>query len=111
MVRQLALILAAHSASVATAQPFSLPTGSLAPSEPELEFRSKNFSMPVVEYRAPDGTIKRGSGIIVGHDIAPNATVGIGFFKLKPRYDDPAAPPTPNAGKSRKVSLGFSMRF
>jgi len=48
---------------------------------------------------------------IVGHDIAPNATVGIGFFKLKPRYDDPAAPPTPNAGKSRKVSLGFSMRF
>ena len=111
MVRQLTLILAAHSASAAAAQPFSLPTGNLASSEPQLELGSQNFTMPVVEYRAPDGTIKRGSGIIVGHDIAPNATVGIGFFKLKPRYDDPAAPPTPSAGQSRKVALGFSIRF
>jgi hypothetical protein len=111
LVRQLALILAAHSASVATAQPLSLPTGKFASGEPQLQLGSNNFSMPVVEYRAPDGTIKRGSGIIIGHDIAPNATVGIGFFKLKPRYDDPAAPPTPSAVKSRKMSLGFSMRF
>jgi hypothetical protein len=83
----------------------------LTHSEPQLELGRNSFALPIIEYRAPDGTWKRGQGIIIGRDIAKNATVGIGFFKMKPRYEDPTATTTPTGGKSKKVSLGFSMRF
>ena len=80
-------------------------------SEPRLDVGRQNFSLPVVEYQAPDGRWKRSSGIIIGQDISPNATVGLGFFKMKPKYTDPAAPNLPSGGKSKKVSVGLSMRF
>lgn len=73
-----------------------------------MQLGGNNFALPVIEYRAPDGTWKRSNGIIIGHDVSPNASVGLGFFKMKPKYQDPALPPV---GKSRKVALGFSMRF
>lgn len=78
--------------------------------EPELRFSPGKFALPTVEYRAPDGTWKRSSGIIVGHDISPNAAVGIGFFRMKPKYQDSTVL-TPSGGKSKKVSLGLSLRF
>ncbi|MGI8706298.1 MAG: hypothetical protein ACR2JJ_11000 [Sphingomicrobium sp.] len=64
----------------------------------------------MIEYRAPDGTWKRGHGIIVGHDISPNASVGLGFFKIRPKHQDKTVP-SPAGGKSKKMSLGFSLRF
>lgn len=76
-------------------------------SEPALHV--KTFSMPIVEYQAPDGTWKRGQGIIVGRDISPRTTVGLGLFRMKPKYDD--GPTTPFAGKSKKVAVGLTMRF
>lgn len=107
MVRRALLIVGVLVASPAFSQ-------NLAPSlrsphvEPQLQLGPNNFALPVIEYRAPDGTWKRSNGIIVGHDVSPNASVGLGFFKMKPKYQDPALPPV---GKSRKVALGFSLRF
>lgn len=75
---------------------------------PELQLAQGNFALPVIEYRAPDGSWKRSNGIIIGHDLAPNASVGVGFFRMKPKFQDPT---TPAAGKSKKVALGVSLRF
>ena len=77
--------------------------------EPRLDLAARKFALPSVDYRAPDGTWKHGNGIIVGRDISPSTTVGVGFFKMKPKSQEGmTSPPT---RKSHKVSLGFSMRF
>lgn len=82
---------------------FSMPA-----SEPQLDLTRK-FALPRADYRAPDGTWKHGDGIIVGRDISPNTTVGLGFFRMKPRSQEGmSSPPT---RKSHKVSVGFSTRF
>lgn len=102
------LIVALSSASPGLAQgvsPLELRPSAI---EPPLELGSSKFALPVVEYRAPDGSWKRSNGIIVGHDIGANAAVGIGLFKMTPKYQDLSVQQT---GKSRKVSLGFSLRF
>ena len=78
-------------------------------SEPTLRLGQGKFSLPVVDYRAPAGTFKRGHGIIVGHDITPNTSVGIGFFKLKPKQSE--VPGLPVTGKSKKMAVGLSLRF
>jgi hypothetical protein len=78
-------------------------------SEPRLDLARK-FALPQADYRAPDGTWKHGDGIIVGRDISPGTTVGVGFFRTKPKSQEVTAP-SPLARKSHKVSLGFSMRF
>lgn len=72
-------------------------------------FQVRTFSLPVIDYRAPDGTLKRGSGIIIGRDMAPNATVGLGYFRMKPKAGE--NPSAPFAGKSRKVAIGVSLDF
>ena len=77
--------------------------------EPTLDLDGK-FALPHADYRAPDGTWKHGEGIIVGRDISRSTTVGVGFFRMKPKSQDVTAP-SPLARKSHKVSLGFSMRF
>lgn len=76
-------------------------------SEPRLQV--KKFAMPLTDYQAPDGTWKRGHGIIVGRDVAPNATVGLGLFRIKPKTGD--GPSTPFAGKSKKVAVGVTLSF
>ena len=80
-----------------------------AHAEPQLHLGPGDFALPVVEYRAPDGTLKVSHGIIIGRDVAPNARVGFGLFKMKPKYDEDSGLPT--GKKSRKVALGFSLRF
>jgi hypothetical protein len=80
-----------------------------APREPELTLGRGSFALPVIDYRAPDGTLRHGRGIIVGRDLSPNATVGIGFFKTKPKYSDGSMTPVP--GKSKKLAVGLSLRF
>lgn len=77
--------------------------------EPGLDLDRK-FALPQADYRAPDGTWKHGDGIIVGRDISPSATVGIGFFRMKPKSQEVTSP-SPLARKAHKVSLGLSMRF
>lgn len=76
--------------------------------EPPLRLGSASFALPVADYRSPGGTIKRSHGIVIGHEIDPNTSVGIGLFKMKPKSDNPSVP---FAGKSRKVALGVSLKF
>lgn len=107
MSRGALLIVALTWAGPALAQGSSLIPRSYSV-EPELQLGQGNFALPVIEYRAPDGSWKRSNGIIIGHDLAPNASVGVGFFRMKPKFQDPTIP---TAGKSKKVALGFSFRF
>jgi hypothetical protein len=111
VVRGALLLLAFSSAPHGAPQSDAKPFFSSPSPEPQLQLGKNNFALPVIDYRAPGGTWKRSSGIVVGHDISPNAAVGLGFFKMKPKFQDPANPPLPSAGKSKKVSLGFSLRF
>ena len=76
--------------------------------EPQLQL-DRNFALPSVDYRAPDGTWKHGNGIIIGRDISPSTTVGIGFFRMKAKSQEGMSAPPQRA--SHKVSLGFSLRF
>ena len=111
MVRAGLLLIALFWAAPGHSQQPLVPIFRPAPAEPRLQLGDRKFALPIIDYRAPDGTLKRGSGIIIGHDVSPNATVGIGFFKMKPKYDDSAVTNLATAGKSKKVSLGFSLKF
>lgn len=81
--------------------------GPAATAEPRLALQQ--FEMPVIDYRAPDGSWKRGSGIIVGRDVAPNTTVGLGFFRMRPKSVEGSE--APFAGRSKKVAVGVRLRF
>ena len=107
-MRRALLIVALLPVSPALAQKASAPALQPYDAEPQLQLGRSNFALPVVEYRAPDGSWKRSNGIVIGHDISPNATVGIGIFTMTPKYRDTGAQPV---AKSRKVALGFSLRF
>jgi hypothetical protein len=104
------LIVALACASPALAQQHGAASISHTyQSEPRLELGRTDFALPVVEYRAPDGTLKISQGIVVGRDVAPNARIGLGLFRMKPKYDEDSG--LPAGGKSRKVALGLSLRF
>jgi hypothetical protein len=102
----MALLWAAPALAQDPAAPLKLQP---APSEPDLKLGRGSFALPIIDYQAPDGTFRRGQGIIVGRDVSPNATVGIGFFKTKPKYSDGVTAPV--AGKSKKLAVGLSLRF
>ena len=108
-MRGLVLLVTGLWASAALGE--QAPMTPIAPTsaEPALRLGQGNFSLPVIDYRAPAGTLKRGHGIIVGHDINPNTSVGIGFFKLKPKQSE--VPALPVTGKSKKMAVGLSLRF
>lgn len=110
IVRRAMLPVALFWAGPGLATQVAGPSLPLPSAEPPLQLGQGNFALPVIDYRAPDGTWKRSHGIIIGHDVAPNATVGVGFFKIKPKYQDTTVP-APSEGKSRKISLGLSLRF
>lgn len=105
-------VLALLVLGLAGAPALAPPSGTVEPivnSEPQLELSRGRFAIPTVDYRAPDGTWKHGNGIIVGRDISPSTTVGVGFFRMKPKSQEGTS--TPLARKSHKVSLGVSVRF
>ena len=108
LVRNALLVMALMGTAPAFAQQ-TVSSSILPQSEPQLDLGENSFALPVVEYRAPDGTIKISHGIIVGRDISPNARVGLGLFKMKPKYDEDTGLPT--GARSKKVALGFSLRF
>lgn len=108
-MRGLVLLMTGLWATAAPGQ--QAPVTAFGPtfSEPTLRVGQGNFSLPVIDYRAPAGTFKRGHGIIIGHDINPSTSVGIGFFKLKPKQSE--VPALAVTGKSKKMAVGLSFRF
>ena len=91
------------------AQPLAQPATATTV-EPQLQVRRTTFALPVVAYQTPAGTWKSGKGILVARDLAPNATLGIGFYRLKPKNLE-SGTTVPLAGKSKKVAVGLSLRF
>jgi hypothetical protein len=107
-VALLVLALISQAPALAQQPEPSIPLfPSVSGAEP-VKVGKNNFALPVIDYRAADGRWKRSTGIIIGREVAPNATIGLGFFNTKPKYQESF---TPLSGKSRKVALGFSLRF
>lgn len=81
---------------------------------PEPRVSTPGVSLPVIDYVAPDGSLKIRRGIIAGKQIAPNATVGIGLFDTLPKtqrltpFDNPLER---KPKRSRKAAVGFSLSF
>lgn len=107
-MRGLLLLMTVVWASPALAQPDSRPLLPTTFVEPPLDLGKSSFGLPVTDYRSPVGTLKRSHGLIIGHEIDPNTSIGLGFFKMKPKGDSPSVP---FAEKSKKVALGISLRF
>lgn len=79
--------------------------------EPDLDLQRNGFALPIIDYTAPDGTLKRSHGIIVGRNITPNTVIGLGLFSSGPKRNEPQDGPLEPGKKSKKVALGFSFRF
>lgn len=78
--------------------------------EPQLKIERTSFALPVLDYRTPAGTWKHGKGMLIARDVAPNATLGVGFYRLKPKSSENGTS-VPLGGKSKKVAVGLSLRF
>jgi hypothetical protein len=109
MVRGAVLLVALSWGSAALAQDIPAPSLWSRSVRPQLDLGRSSFSLPVIDYQAPDGSRKQSRGIIIGRDIAPNATVGVGLFRMRLKSQEGAQ--VPPAGKSRKVALGVTIRF
>ena len=99
------------AAPAAAAQPL-FPSGSQpGPESPRLSVERKGFSLPVVDYSAPDGSLRRKSGIIAGIEVAPKALLGVGMYQMgskkRATNGDPAMP----AKRSRRMAVGLSLQF
>jgi hypothetical protein len=53
----------------------------------------------------------RQSGMVVDTSVAPNATLGLGLFSVTKKRGFADWRPDTSAPKSRKVGVGFKMRF
>ena len=85
------------------------------PAEVEPEVGSRGLSLPVINYTAPDGSLKIRRGIIAGMRIAPNASLGIGLFETLPKdrrsHESPARPMQVKQRRSRKAAIGVTVSF
>ena len=72
-----------------------------------------SFSIQVSDEFAPDGTQRQRRGILAGIDVAPQTTIGIGFFDSSPKMRGPGFESRIDSysKKSRKAAVGMSFRF
>ena len=101
----------------ASAEPLSLSPEPAAkgwrlPIEDGPHARGPGLSLPVINYVAPGGALEIKRGIVAGIDVAPNAIMGIGLFKILPKERRPFATDDPlDKPKSRKsAAVGLSIR-
>ena len=73
---------------------------------------------PIVTIRlsepvARDGSKGRERGILIGQEIAPKATIGLGLVKLKPQKSSLSPDPTVDgsARGSRKAAIRLTIKF
>lgn len=83
-------------------------------SEP-LELRAKDpiIAVRLTERIARDGPNRRERGILIGQDIAPNATLGLGLLKLKSQKSSLSPDPTVDGSVrgSRKAAVRLMIKF
>ncbi|HVL78294.1 MAG TPA: hypothetical protein VM346_03300 [Sphingomicrobium sp.] len=78
------------------------PVGVIAP-------KARGFTLPSSTEIHQTGSVARRNGLIAGVDVAPNAVIGLGFFRMRTRQvpgDD-----TEPRMKSRKVAVGVKLGF
>lgn len=86
----------------------------IIPSEAEPQVARPGVSLPVIDYTAPDGSLKLKRGIVAGVEVGPKATIGIGLFETLPKKHSLAPSDNPLERKpkrSRKAAVGFSLSF
>ena len=119
MVRPIAFVLLVGAATAAGAQPLDstrpaqrLNLSSSTPHE-RTPATTPVISLPIAEYAKANGAKVRQRGIIIGTDIAPNMTFGLGFGDLKPRKSALSPEPQRDARsrKSRNAALRLTVRF
>lgn len=92
----------------------SLPSRWRIPIESEPRISGPGVTLPVITYTAPDGSLKLKRGIVVGREVAPNATIGLGLFETLPKK--PSRPQSDNPmertqKRSRKAAVGLTFSF
>ena len=68
-------------------------------------------SFRIVQESPVDPSPIRHSGMIMNTEVAPNATFGLGFFKVTKKSGFMDWRPDSRAPKSRKVGIGVKVRF
>ncbi len=121
MVRPIAFVLLlVGAATAASAQRFDasrsaqrLNLSSSSTPQERTPATTPVISLPIAEYAKANGARVRQRGIIIGTDIAPNITFGLGFGDLKPRKSALSPEPQRDAGsrKSRNAALRLNVRF
>ena len=99
------------AAPAPAAEPLFLGGFKPGPETPRLSVERKGFSLPVADYPAPDGSLRRKSGIIAGFEVAPRALLGVGMYQMgvkKRATNGDAALP---AKRSRRMAVGLSLQF
>jgi len=112
-IAAIALLFALVAPGAASAQPrFNFSFTPSAPNvEPQAAARRQQFAMPVIDYVAPDGSIPRRRGVVVGMEVGPQAMFGLGIFEGAPKRRIGAADPTRPERRSRRAAVGFSLKF
>jgi hypothetical protein len=83
------------------------------PAQPQLTHKEPIIIPQLVERFELDGVRVRQRGIIVGKDIAPAVTVGLGFVDRKPRRSGfyPDGQPDSSSRRSGKASMLLILKF
>lgn len=93
----------------------TLPDRWKIPVEAEPPISGAGVTLPVIDYTAPDGSLKLKRGIVAGMEVAPNATIGIGLFESMPKksrgYSQSENPMERTQKRSRKAAVGLSFSF
>ena len=81
--------------------------------EPRAAREDPVIALRVIERTEPSGSKTRQRGILLGEDIGPNVSVGLGLFSIKPRKSSLAPDPQiePSARASKKASVRLTVRF
>ena len=107
------------SATVATAQSVVLAKPDAEPqawrwtTEPSSRIDQSNFALPPTDQNYAGGPPAHQRGIMVGADVGPGTTIGLGLMSTKPRRS--AFSPDPaldgRARGSRKAAVRLIMKF
>ena len=99
------------AAPAAAAEPLFPGRFKPGPETPHLSVERKGFSLPVVDYSAPDGSLRRKSGIIAGFEVTPRALLGVGMYQMGVKKRATNGDATLPAKRSRRMAVGLSLQF
>ena len=109
-----ALLALSSSAADEPITPTSLSISSVKQlNEPRRFLPERGVRLPVVDYSGPTGAPERERGIVAGISLAPNTTLGVGFFNSRRAKSGLAPDPQLDRTRrsSKKAAIGISLKF